>query len=276
MTSQHRPGREHDKQPKSTLELFYSAVKNGNIRRVRSLLAELDKHPPHGLWMHRALALAIEGQPSGRANMVDVLLHCKHPPVPTERSDFIKLALSHQDMGLAYTLMEHGFRGHPATVNQMLQQTIWNPKADVERMKPAYLAGASTPRLVEACAAAIVHNAPEHWVRTLNHCLPQPLPAQKITEQLMHQMVRQGGRMEDIAQSSLNLARDLWWTDANLARLEYDRAQHARHYTGKPLWPEETLDRYAQALSLIERSGIEEELGFTTPAPTRSPPRNRL
>lgn len=260
MATQHRPGKEHDKQAKPLLELFYGAVKNGNPRRAKSLLTELEKHPPHGLWMHRALALAIEGHRAGRPNMVDLLLQSSHPPLPTERSDFIKLAFTPGSMDLLYTLLENGFRGHRATVDRLLQHISWNPKADVSRMKPAYLVGASTHALVDACASAIVHNAPEHWVRSLNACLPQPLPARKLTEALMHKMVREGDRMERVERASLNLARDLWWTDANLARLEYDQVQHARHYTGKPLWPEATVERYAQALSMIERSGIEEEI----------------
>ena len=275
MSTQHRPGKEPDKQAKPLLELFYASVKNGNVKRATQLLGQVNKHPPHGLWMHRALGLAIEGNTQWRHAMVDMLLGSPHPPQPTEKSDFIKLAMAQGDMDLAYTLLEQGFRAHPNTVNRMLEQIAWNPKADTSRMKAPYLVGARKEQLVESCAAAVVNNAPEYWVRMLNACLPQPLPAQQITERLMGKMAQMGSRMEDIERSSLNLARDLWWTDANMAKLHYDKLDHARHYTGKPLYTEDSLRNCAQALSMIERSGIEEELvAVANSAPAA--PRKRL
>lgn len=276
MGTQHRQQKEkhNNFKPKTALERFYNGISSGNIPKAAQILEEIEKHPPHGLWMHRALALALEGPRDNVMEALDMLFSSRTPPHPTEQSDFIMLAVKHNAPDAALRLFEAGFRGTPATQGHMLGQMKWGFGVDKKRMRASYISNAPIESVVNACARAVVANDPKEWLMELNAALPKPLPGREITRAVLYEMVNKRGRMNEIPRQGLDLARDLWWVDHNMAQLEYDDRLHARNYQGAPQYDDVTLALYGEALSMIARSGLEEEPG---PEPVaRATPRKRL
>lgn len=276
MSTQHRQQKERHTnfKPNTVLKRFYNGISSGNIPKAARILEEIEKHPPHGLWMHRALALALEGPRNSVMEALDMLFSSRTPPHPTEQSDFIMLAVRQNNPEAALRLFEAGFRGTPGTQGHLLNQMKWGFRVDKERMRASYIFNAPVESLVNECARAVVANDPKGWLMELNAALPKPLPGREITRAVLYEMVNKRDRMNEIPRQGLDLARDLWWVDHNMAQLEYDDKLHARDYRGGPRHDDATLALYGEALSMIARSGLEEEPG---PEPAaHATPRKRL
>jgi hypothetical protein len=193
MPTAHRPGKENAKAPKPLLDRFITAIDNQNLPKVRTLLAELEKSPPPGMWMHSALAHTLKIRADNQIEYVDCLFKSPLAPKDSAQADFIITAIKESvKPEVMQRLLQKGFtprkKGCKFLFDLVERGGVKN--LDPQWIHPHHLHEAEKDTLIRACAVALCQNASAHWKKTLSGTLPDPVPTAKITQRIVDQVIR--------------------------------------------------------------------------------------
>lgn len=213
MPTAHRPGRESSKSPKPLFEKFITSIHNRNLLKMRVLLAELERAPPAGMWMHSALAQALKIHADNQIEFVDCLFKSPLAPKDSAKADFIIAAITQSAKPeVVKLLLRKGFaprrKGCKFIFDRLERGGMSN--LDIQWIYPHHLHEAEEDALIHACAIALCQNATEHWKKTLAGALRDPFPTNKITQNIVDQVLRKGGK-EIPSRETLEWAEDHHW-----------------------------------------------------------------
>lgn len=92
-TTQHKPGHEPKKAPWPAFDRLCEAAMRQKVPAFHRALAEVIAEKRPGLWPHRILGLVLRDCYQQRTTLVETLLTCARPPMPTNDEHFAGLAL---------------------------------------------------------------------------------------------------------------------------------------------------------------------------------------
>lgn len=107
--SKNIPGREPKKEPLGALERLRQAADKGRLRAFTKALEALQRGEGEGNWQHRALSAVIGGSRVEAPAMMALLFHGSQPPKPSEKEEFVAIAIESGALNCLPQLHAGGF-----------------------------------------------------------------------------------------------------------------------------------------------------------------------